>query len=225
MLHVLEIFSDYTCPWCYFVIDNIDKLKQKIDVVIKWVGFCMHPNVPDAGQPLEDRFSGLGLNISGMVAHLKRTADRLGLPFISSTMLYNSRKAQELVKWADTLGCGEDLHKQVFYALFAQGRNIAELELLKGLAAKVGLSPDEAEKVLIEGRFRTAVDRDWQRSREMRITTGPTFICNGRVLVGAQSCESLKKLVCVCAQIGQRGPDQGVRKIIENQMIKPIDVW
>jgi predicted DsbA family dithiol-disulfide isomerase len=164
-------------------------------LTVNWMAFPLHPETPDDGRSLEDLFAGRGLDIPQMITHLKRTADGLGLPFGMRTMTYNSRRAQELGKWAEAQGCGETFHKNVFQAYFAQGRNIAQPAVLKNLAALVGLDPDQAEQVLSEGRYAEAVDRDWERSRQIGITAVPTFICNGRGLVGAQPYEALKELV------------------------------
>jgi len=159
------------------------------------VAFPLHPETPEKGRTLEDLFAGRGLEIPPMIARLKRTADDLGLPFGTRTMTYNSRRAQELGKWAESQGRGEAFHKNVFQAYFAQGRNIARMEVLKDLAAGVGLKPEQAEQVLTQGRYAEAVDRDWERSHRMGITAVPTFVCDGRGLVGAQSYEALKALV------------------------------
>jgi predicted DsbA family dithiol-disulfide isomerase len=162
---------------------------------VNWVAFPLHPETPEEGRSLEDLFFGRGLDIPQMIAHLKRTADSLGLPFGTRTMTYNSRRAQELGKWAETQGYGEAFHKSVFQAYFAQGRNIAQPQVLKDLAALVGLDSGQAEQVLSEGRFAEAVDQDWEKSRLAGITAVPTFVCDGRSLVGAQPYEALRDLV------------------------------
>lgn len=195
MARSLEIFADYTCPWCYFSTRGIDELQSQTNVAIKWVAFSLRPDIPDSGEYLEDIFAGLGLDIDRMMENLKRTADRLDLPFMSRSMAFNSSRAQELGKWAEEKGYGNPFHKSVFHACFARGSNIAQLGILKDLADGIGLNPDEAELVLRQGRYRKAVELDWKRSRQLRITTGPTFSFNGRTLVGAQSCHSLKQLI------------------------------
>ena len=43
--------------------------------------------------------------------------------------------------------------------------------------------------------MKTAVDDDWQRSRNAGITGVPTFVCDGRALVGAQPFEAIEQLV------------------------------
>jgi predicted DsbA family dithiol-disulfide isomerase len=49
--------------------------------------------------------------------------------------------------------------------------------------------------VLIERHFKDAVDADWQRSRAFGITGVPTFVANGRGVVGAQPYEVLERLL------------------------------
>ncbi len=164
-------------------------------MAIRWTAFPLHPETQDEGRSLEDLFAGRGLDIPKMVAHLKQTADRLGLPFTARTMTYNSRRAQELGKWAEIMGQGEAFHRAVFEAYFAQGRNIAQADVLMDLATAVGLDPVAAQAVLKEDRYKSAVDEDWQRCYEMGIRAVPTFFMNGRLLVGAQPYDAIKSLV------------------------------
>ena len=43
--------------------------------------------------------------------------------------------------------------------------------------------------------IKAAIDADWQRSREFGITGVPTFVADGRGVVGAQPYETLEQLV------------------------------
>lgn len=135
---------------------------------------------------LEALFKGCMVDISGMMARLKKVAKEERLPFGNRKMTYNSRLAQELGKWAENRGKGEAYNNAMFQAYFAHGRNIGKISKLVPVAASLGLDPEEARQVLEERRFQGAVDADWQRSREMGITAVPTFVMDGRVLVGAQ---------------------------------------
>jgi predicted DsbA family dithiol-disulfide isomerase len=134
-------------------------------------------------------------DIPQVVGRLKKTADSLGLPFASRNMTYNSRRAQELGKWADAEGRGERFHQLAFDAYFAHGKNIARMAVLKALASTAGLDGDAAERVLAEGRYKADVDRDWQRAYEVGITAVPTFQMNDTFLVGAQPYEAIRDLV------------------------------
>jgi len=144
---------------------------------------------------LEELFSGRGVDIPKVLADLKQTADGLGLPFTTRSMTYNSRRAQELGKWAEEMGRGDGFHQAVFEAYFAEGRNIAQIEVLKEIAGKLDLDVQTAENVLQNSTYQASVDRDWQRCHEVGIRAVPTFRCNERFLVGAQSYDALKNLV------------------------------
>lgn len=165
-----------------------------MDLTIRWTAFPLHPETPEAGRSLEDLFAGRGVDIPAVLGRLKSTAAGLGLPFTERAMTYNSRRAQELGKWAEAEGRGEQFHRLVFDAYFAHGRNIALMDVLMDLAAAVGLDPKAARMVLDEGRLETAVDEDWQRSRTMGITAVPTFQIQGRRLVGAHPYEAIRDL-------------------------------
>ena len=160
-----------------------------------WTAFPLHPETPPDGQSLEDLFAGRPINIPEMLAHLRNTAHQLGLPFGDRHMTYNSRRAQELGKWAENGGRGDAFHNAVFKAYFANGLNIATDTVLMDIAQSVGLDSQEARTVIEQGQYRDAVDRDWQRSRNMGITAVPTFVMNQQRLVGAQTHQDLTRFI------------------------------
>lgn len=162
---------------------------------MRWTAFPLHPDTPAEGCALEDLFPGQSIDIPSMIAGLRQTADRLGLPFGDRRSTYNSRRAQELGKWAEDAGRGEAFHKSVFRAYFADGHNIARMPVLLRIAQSIGGDPDQARAALEEGRYKQAVDRDWQRSRDMGISAVPTFVTAGRHLVGAHGYSDLTRFL------------------------------
>ncbi len=126
---------------------------------------------------------------------MKKVAEELGLPLGERTRTYNSRLAQELAKWAESKGKGDEFHDAVFRAYFVDGQNIAQINVLAGLAEKAGLSADEARSILRERSFREAVDADWMRSHQMGITAVPTFVMGRDAVVGAQPYEVLEQFL------------------------------
>ena len=96
---------------------------------------------------------GRGIDLPSSMEHLKKVATELGLPWGMRTRTYNSRRAQELGKWAEALGKGDEFHMAVFQAYFAAGKNIAEISVLKGIAGTIGLDGQMAEQTLAERTF------------------------------------------------------------------------
>ncbi len=144
---------------------------------------------------LEDLFKGRGLDLPSSMGHLQQVAAELGLPWGMRTRTYNSRRAQELGKWAESLGQGDEFHLAVFQAYFAAGRNIAAISVLKEIAGTIGLDVRMAEQALADRTFKEAVDRDWEYSRTQGITAVPTFMVAGQKMVGAQPYQALANLV------------------------------
>jgi len=135
------------------------------------------------------------VNISASLQRLKRVASSLSLPLMDLTRTYNSRLAQELAKWAESQGKGDDFHHTIFRAYFVDGKNIGRVDELATLAASMGLPADETRDVIQARRFREAVDSDWTRSHALGVTAVPTFIVGDQRIVGFQSYEVLKRLV------------------------------
>ena len=84
------------------------------------------------------------MDIPLAMARLKKVAGELGLPWGERKKTYNSRLAQELGKWAEGKGKGDEYHDAVFRAYFVDGKNIAKTDVLMGLAKAVGLHEHEA---------------------------------------------------------------------------------
>ena len=72
---------------------------------------------------------------------------------------------------------------------------LAEVENLIAVAERVGLCVTEAKRVLDSRQQQSAVDADWDRSRQLGITSVPTFVVGDRGLVGAQPYEQLAALL------------------------------
>lgn len=144
---------------------------------------------------IQELFAGRDIDIPSAMARLKRVADELGLPWGDRDRTYNSRLAQEMGKWAEDNGKGEEFHMSVFRAYFAEGKNIAEREILADLAASIGLQKEAALEILQSRRFKAAVDEDWNLSRECSITAVPTFVIDRQAVVGAQPYKVLEEFL------------------------------
>ena len=164
------------------------------DVRQEHVQFPLHPDTPSGGIALSELFAGRELDLDAMHSRMKSLMDAEGLPYARRERTYNSRLAQELGKWGEVAG-QPAIHDALYRAYFVDGTNIGSVDALVGVAERVGLPADEARRVLIERSFRAAVDRDWAHARALGVTGVPTFVADGRAVVGAQPYEMLEQLV------------------------------
>ena len=173
---------------------RIEQLAREFDLQLQWTVFPLHPETPDEGRELSDLFAAQ-MDVPKVMARLKDLAGTLGLPFATRTHTYNSRRAQELGKWAEIQGRGDAFRKAVFRSYFAEGRNIASLDELTTICRALDLSVSDALQVLDGSDFAAAVDSDWERARNIGVTSVPTHIYENRILVGFQDYSAFQQLV------------------------------
>jgi predicted DsbA family dithiol-disulfide isomerase len=158
------------------------------------VQFPLHPDTPPEGRDLATYFRARGFDVEAAHKRMAGLMAAEGLPFHPGMRAYNSRLAQELGKWGDAQGTVA-IHDALYRAYFVDGKDISRVDELVAIAAGAGLPADEARRVLEERSFRDAVDADWERARELGVTGVPTYVCEGRGVVGAQPYEVLEQLV------------------------------
>jgi predicted DsbA family dithiol-disulfide isomerase len=146
------------------------------------------------GMALADLFRGRGFDLEGAHRRLAELMKAEGLPFAQRDRISNSRLAQELATWAAANG-KPGIHDALYRKYFVDGADLSTRDVLLEAASSVGLPADEASRVLDERSFGDAVDRDWERAADLGITGVPTFVANGRGVVGAQPYEVLERLV------------------------------
>jgi predicted DsbA family dithiol-disulfide isomerase len=194
-LSTLDIFTDCTCPWCYFMSGRIAQLKEEYLIQIRRRMFPFRADTPKEGISVSACFSDDPLVIEERMRNLTEAAQSLDLPFNAPGMIYNSRSAQELGLWAESKGRGDAFLKALYKAYFVDSKNIAEISVLSELAASVGLPSQDVEGILKAGTFKDRVDQDWATAEEMNILVLPTFVVNRNRLVGAQPYHKLQRLM------------------------------
>ena len=136
-----------------------------------------------------------GLDPDKMYQDMKERMDAEGLPYGKRTHSYNSRLAQELGKWSETVEGGERLEREFYMAYFVDSRNIGDVDVLLDCVQAAGLSVDEARMIIKRRTFEQAVDEDWAKSQQYGVSGVPTYVAGGYGVVGAQPYEVLEKLM------------------------------
>lgn len=145
---------------------------------------------------MAEHYRSRGIDPEDAHQRMKGLMDAEGLPYGRRTHSYNSRLAQELGTWADTLpGGGDKLHDALYRAYFVDAKNIGDVDVLLEIVASVGLDVAAAREVIETRQFKNAVDRDWAKSAQYGVTGVPTFVAGQRGVVGAQPYEMLERLV------------------------------
>ena len=101
-----------------------------------------------------------------------------------------ARQAAEAARCAGAEGRYWSYHDR----LFAEQPRFTEDRLIQ-YAVDVGLERQAFARCLAERRFARAVDADLTQARALGIASTPTFLINGRVLVGAHPLETFRSAV------------------------------
>jgi predicted DsbA family dithiol-disulfide isomerase len=174
---------------------RIEKLKAAYEIETKLVHFPLHPDTPLEGRSMAEHYAQRGIDPEDAYQRMKTLMDAEGLPYGKRTHSYNSRLAQELGKWADTVPDGDKLHDALYRAYFVDARNIGDVEVLIDVVETAGLDPVAAREIIETRRFKDAVDADWAKSAQYGVTGVPTFVAERRGVVGAQPYEVLEQLM------------------------------
>jgi len=142
----VTIFSDYICPFCYIGDARLDKLRKHFELDVEWVFFEIHPDNPAEGKPVSE----LGYppaQWAQMMANLEAMAKAENLPLAPRTFTTNSHRALLLAEAAKDINeeTFQALHKKLFEAYFVEQKNIGDSEILREIAAQVGMSSDTVD--------------------------------------------------------------------------------
>lgn len=172
--------------------------------------FPLHPETPDAGLTLQQLFAGRNIDIAAAQERMASLMKQERLPYGKRTHTYNSRLAQEIAAWAESLPGGNRIHDELFKAYFVDGQNLATREVLTSAIRKAGLPEDLGAEVIENRSFQDTVDSDWQLSRQYGITGVPTFVAGNRAVSGAQPYEVIEQLIVAAGAIRRGDPEDRI---------------
>jgi predicted DsbA family dithiol-disulfide isomerase len=190
----LEVFIDFVCPWCYLAHGVVEQLRRQRPFAVQWQPFPLQPSTPPQGMLLSELFGGA--DVSAMHERIYALMDELQLPYARQRdRLYNTRKAQELLLWAQAQDAGDALVAALFRSYFVEVRNLAEQDVLLEAAASAGLDTDAALAVLQSGSQAAGVDASWQRARQLGLNGVPAFVAAGYQFSGHQPATELARFL------------------------------
>ncbi len=177
---VIQVFSDYVCPYCYLGEVPLRNALARTGAEIVWRAFQLRESGPPPFEPGSERMNA---SWNHSVFPL---ANRLGVEIRQPSRSPLTRLAHEAAAWARSKDSFDQFHRRLFKAFFLENRDISELTVLKEIAWQSGLNPADLEKALAERRMADEVDEDLLIARTYGIATVPSFVIGGHVLAGVQ---------------------------------------
>jgi predicted DsbA family dithiol-disulfide isomerase len=209
-MHVrIEIWSDVVCPWCYIgkrrLETALDRSGHRDDVEVVYRSFQLDPASPRV--PQESVVEHLGAKYGGgaeagrrMVEQVEAVAAEEGLLFrLGEAKRVNTVDAHRLLHLALAVGgpaLQSSLKEELLAAYFLQAENVADHDLLRRTAEKVGLDAARVDEVLASDEYADAVEADIREAASLGATGVPFFVIDRKYGVsGAQPADAFVQVL------------------------------
>jgi predicted DsbA family dithiol-disulfide isomerase len=156
---------------------------------LRWRPFFLNPDTPPEGEPylpfLEKKFGGRA-PVEALFERVRAAGRPWGIEYAFEKIerRANTLQAHRLIHWAQQRGDAQRLVERLFVAQFQRGEHVGDPGLLVQVAAECAF-PARVERYLASGEMDEilAIERKY---RAMGISMVPTFIVDGREVVGAE---------------------------------------
>lgn len=200
----LDIISDIACPWCYVGKAYLDRaLEAKPDhpFAIEWHPYQLNPEMPKGGMDrrayMEAKFGGKDGAVRAyapLVDHAAKAGIELNLDRIAKQP--NTLDAHRLIHWAGLEGRQTAMVSALFRALWRDGRDVGDPEVLADLAGEVGLDRAMIRRLLDGDGDAADISARDAHARSRGVSGVPTFvIANRHVVQGAQPTETWTEII------------------------------
>lgn len=197
----IDLVSDVVCPWCvigYYRLNHALSRLPEIEVTLRWHPYELNPRLAMGGENLREHLSKkYGTNLEAS-QQARKTLTELGqevgveFHFFDEMRIYNTRKAHQLLLWANQHDKQLPLTLALWKAYFQEGKAIDDDEILLELAQGVGLEREACLQVLGDDSWAKAVANTEQQWLQAGIHAVPTLIIEQKYLIsGAQTSDIL----------------------------------
>ena len=199
----ITVYSDYVCPFCYLGRESLSRYQgtREDELAIDWHPFDLRSGKRNADGSI-DHSADDGKD-EDYYAQAKENVRRLRERYDAEMELdlatdVDSRPAQVVsyhLKEAHSYATWLAFDEAVFDALWTEGRDIGDREVLEDLAEEVGADRGIVGAALSDDDLRERVREKFSEAQQQGVTGVPTFVHEGYAARGAVPPEQLERLV------------------------------
>lgn len=211
----IEIWSDVVCPWCYIGKRRLETaladFPHRDQVDIRWRSFQLDPTAP--ANPTQTVAEHLGSKYGGgveagrrMISQVAAVAAEEGMTWRHDESAFvNTLDAHRLLHLAaEPSGApGTEparrqsvLKEALLSAYFERAENIADHDVLRGIAAGAGLEARRVDEVLAGAEYRDAVLADQRQATAYGAGGVPFYVIDAKYgLSGAQPAATFAQVL------------------------------
>ena len=192
---VLEVWSDYLCPWCHLADHRLGLLKQEFgpDLELEFKSYLLRPRPEERTLEKFMRYTQSWMRPAG-----EPDAPKFQVWETSEGPPSHSVPAHLVAKAAERLGeeAFGQIHQRLLIAYFEDNRDISNVETLKAIWAEAGLPPDDFA-ASGEPELLRATTEQHNEALELGITGVPSVRVKGTdaFVSGAQPLETYRRWI------------------------------
>lgn len=212
MVMKIEVFSDFTCPFCYI---GKRELERAIDIAgytgrveIEYKAFQIGPDNPKVNAPsfyeaLAKKYDVTLEEVKDMVEGIALRATEVGLHYDFAKMkTAHTEKAHRLAKWTQQFGKATAYTEALMAGYFKDGEDLNKDEFLLKVIAQLGLDRAVAERILASTDFSEELDKDRYEAQQLGVQSVPFFVFENRYgIKGAEPNEVFVRTLHQAAEI------------------------
>ena len=200
----ITVYSDYVCPFCYLGRQSLETYQSGRDepLEIDWRPFDLRASKrnpdgsidhdADDGKD-EAYFEQARQNVQRL--REEYGADEMELDLATEVDSLPAQLVSVAVRDAYDYDTWLDFDEAVFEALWHDGRDIGDEDVLVELAADAGVDPEDVRDALADEGRRAALHEQFRAAQSEGVTGVPTFVADGYAARGAVPPEQLERLV------------------------------
>ena len=174
----IPVAHDFSCPWCYIALFQIDKLKRDFDVDIEWLGYELWPedlDWPESPPPREI------FNKPPVPSRLQLmlAAENMELPQVERPKRMRTHFVHLASEYAKEHGRADLFIPEVYRAYWERGEFINEPEILCHIGEQVGLDPVDMQKSTESEAFADRIGQFDVPAYKAGVFNVPTFFIGG----------------------------------------------
>ncbi|QSG15260.1 DsbA family oxidoreductase [Halapricum desulfuricans] len=201
----ITVYSDYVCPFCYLGRRSLEEYQQtrESELTIDWRPFDLrsHKRGPDGeiDHSVEDgKDDAYFEQVRQNVARLRDeygADEMLSLDDLPEDVDSFDAQVASLYVQAEYPDRWLAFDEAVFEALWVEGRDIGDVDVLADIAEEAGVDGDEIRQAVADEERRDRLRERFTDAQQDGITGVPTFAYDGHAARGAVPSEHLKRLV------------------------------
>lgn len=198
----LTIYADYVCPFCYLGHASLSQYREshEQEILIDWQPFDLR-----SGKRGPDGEIDHGVDDGKDDQYFEQARENVR----RLQQEYGVEMKQAIAREVDSLNAQlasmyvkehypnrwEAVDEAIYAALWQDGRDIGDRDVLAEICADAGLDADEVLEASEAKGLREHLEERFSAARERGVTGVPTFVYEGRAACGAIPPEQLERLI------------------------------